>query len=419
MRRVTRFWIVICITAVAGLGGLLLMSSERTASIRSEDSIQQWKEDLDFLANELPQKHINLFHQVNKEQFMDKVNKLKEHLPHMTDQQRKVGIMELIASVGEAHTNVAAIDSKLPMYLFQFSDGIYCLMANSEYSSIVGRRITQVNGIEIETVRNAYRKIIPHENEYWINTMFPQYLTDTDLLVGLGLSKLTNEVEITYIDQNAQQHKIKVSIPTENNVKKDVIQIASPPLYWMYQNEYYYYQYIPEQKTMYFQYNRCMEDENKNFNDFAREMLKEMKEKGAEKLVVDLRLNGGGNSAHIAPLMDNFYNTFDQNQIHTYVLLSNRTFSSALFNAIDLKDKLYATWIGEPTGGKPNSYGDILSLQLPHSKLKVYYSTKYFKLAYDDNQVSFFPDVPMNWMMKDLMEGRDPLMEYVFEQKYD
>ncbi len=40
--------------------------------------------------------------------------------------------------------------------------------------------------------------------------------------------------------------------------------------------------------------------------------------------------------------------------------------------------------VGEPTGGKPNSYGEISSFLLPNSGLVVNYSTKYFEQVSGD-----------------------------------
>ena len=38
-----------------------------------------------------------------------------------------------------------------------------------------------------------------------------------------------------------------------------------------------------------------------------------------------------------------------------------------------------AIFIGEPTGGRPNHFGEVKSFNLPNSGLSVRYSTKYFR----------------------------------------
>jgi len=48
--------------------------------------------------------------------------------------------------------------------------------------------------------------------------------------------------------------------------------------------------------------------------------------------------------------------------------------------------------IGEPTGGKPNCYGEILRFNLPNSKFNVSYSTRYYKVIEDDSVDALYPD---------------------------
>jgi hypothetical protein len=50
------------------------------------------------------------------------------------------------------------------------------------------------------------------------------------------------------------------------------------------------------------------------------------------------------------------------------------------------------TLVGQPTGGSPNSYGNVQTLVLPNSQLRVNYSTRYFS----------FPDLPPGSLMPDV-----------------
>ena len=44
--------------------------------------------------------------------------------------------------------------------------------------------------------------------------------------------------------------------------------------------------------------------------------------------------------------------------------------------ALSLWHGFRATLVGEPTGGKPNAYGDVRTFSLPNSRLVIRYSTK-------------------------------------------
>jgi C-terminal processing protease CtpA/Prc len=97
---------------------------------------------------------------------------------------------------------------------------------------------------------------------------------------------------------------------------------------------------------------------------------------------------------------------------HLYVLIGPSTFSSGMDNAIELRKTLHATLVGEPTGGKPSSYGEVKTLTLPNSKLVVRYTSKWFGRR-DDDAPSLQPDIAAPRALTDVLAGRDPVLETV------
>ena len=95
-----------------------------------------------------------------------------------------------------------------------------------------------------------------------------------------------------------------------------------------------------------------------------------------------------------------------------FVVVGRRTFSSAILNALDLRKKTEAVFYGEPTGGKPDHYGEIQTLTLPHLGLEVSYSTKYFQHAEGD-EPSLIPDVPIELTLDDYLALRDPVLDAI------
>jgi C-terminal processing protease CtpA/Prc len=63
---------------------------------------------------------------------------------------------------------------------------------------------------------------------------------------------------------------------------------------------------------------------------------------------------------------------------NVYVLTSPKTFSSATMFSVYLQDNDLGKVIGEPSGNRPSAYGDVLSFQLPNSKLIFNTTYKYF-----------------------------------------
>ncbi|MHC5026358.1 MAG: S41 family peptidase [Planctomycetota bacterium] len=98
-----------------------------------------------------------------------------------------------------------------------------------------------------------------------------------------------------------------------------------------------------------------------------------------------------------------------------YVLTSRHTFSSGSWFATVLHDNDLATLVGEPTGGAPGHYGDVLSFTLPESGLSYTLSFKCFVRPDPSRNpaTSLTPDVRVPMTRAALMGGTDPVLEHV------
>jgi len=61
------------------------------------------------------------------------------------------------------------------------------------------------------------------------------------------------------------------------------------------------------------------------------------------------------------------------------VLIGPGVFSSALMNAVDLKRNTSALFVGRMTGGNINHYGELRSMFLPYTRIRVTCSTKWWE----------------------------------------
>src|SRR5437764_15176720 len=65
------------------------------------------QQDLDFVSNELPKLHLNFFFQLDQAKFDQATNSLSSRINSATDAEFYVGLSQLIALAGDAHTNMA------------------------------------------------------------------------------------------------------------------------------------------------------------------------------------------------------------------------------------------------------------------------------------------------------------------------
>jgi hypothetical protein len=79
---------------------------------------------------------------------------------------------------------------------------------------------------------------------------------------------------------------------------------------------------------------------------------------------------------------------------------------------VDVEQSTDAVFVGEPTGARPNLYGDVRPVQMPSSGLVAHVSSRYWPKAGDtDTRTTLDPDVRVEWTVRDFLAGRDPVLD--------
>jgi len=383
---------------------------------------EKWREDLKYLAEELPKRHKNLFFKITREQFYREVARIAGSVPKLSDAEIRLALWRLTAMIGDAHTRIQYGREKIyPILLYQFSDGVFVAAATEEYKNALGAKLVKIGKTDVERAKEIVRSIITVENESWFKQQFPNYLTDPEVLYLLRILPSAAEGDFTFKDRNGKQFVIRLRPVSA----KEEVRLLRPfdstpgktPLYLRNPEQYYWREYLADSKTLYLHYRRCANMPSLPFNKFAEALLEFMDENPVERMVIDLRLNGGGNSAIFDPFIAALSKRRDVNQTgRLFVLIGRATFSSAYLNALRLKRDTKAILVGEPAGQRPNAYGEVRTMNLPHSKLLVQYSTKYLKTM-DGDPLTLAPDVLVERSSWDYASGRDPVLDRALNYK--
>lgn len=399
---------------------LAAASPVRFSNARGQDDERdRWAADVDFLARELPARHKNLFFKITPEEFQAGVAALKARIPKLGRAEFLTELARLVAGVGDSHTSFTVIPQRaFPLKLYWFREGLCVTDISSEHAELLNGRLEAVDGHPIEEVARAFAKIIPHDNEAQVRDFVPRLLASSEHLLGLGL--IASPDEATFSVRTAGGQSVTARMKSLPLSAVRTVSWAAPaadpsrlPLYRRTAGSAYEYAYLPESRTLYFAYNSCRDLPGRPFAAFAAGLWDTARKNPVERLVIDLRNNGGGDSS----ILDTFISDLAANKElnregRLFVVVGRRTFSSAILNALDLGKKTEAVFYGEPTGGKPNHYGEIKTLTLPHLQLKVSYSTKYFQFVEGD-EPSLRPDVLIEPTLEDHLALRDPVLEAI------
>ncbi len=388
----------------------------------NKDREIKWKEDIEYLSKELTKRHKNLFFQISKEMFEKYIEVLKCNLQYFDDYEICIEISKIIASIKDAHTSVALpIRFLLPFQCYWFFDGIYITDVIEEYKDILYGKIIAINGMNIEKVIYRLSSIISYENNSFLKSQLPKYLPAIELLYGLEILDEINSVEITieYKDstkKNVQIKSLYLSEAQEKLSAKSFNSLNSEelPLYRRNTKQHYWFNYIKEEKIIYFKYNRCKDMQTESVISFGKGIIELINKNPIHKVIIDLRNNFGGNST----LLDTFIQDLSKcEKINKkggiFVIVGRESFSSALLNIFSLKENTNAIFVGEESGGKPNCYGEVERFKLKNSGLNICYSTKYYELISDENPYAFIPDIKIDLTIDDYIKNEDPCLAYI------
>jgi len=178
--------------------------------------------------------------------------------------------------------------------------------------------------------------------------------------------------------------------------------------------DYYWFEIIPDTKTLYFQYNHVINDPHgPTLEQFARTLEEFINAHDVDRVIVDLRWNNGGNTFLNEPLLHVFIRNAKVNPPgHMAVIIGRRTFSAAMNASSYLERHLSPIFIGEPTGGKPNAPGDEVFATLPYSGIAYNVSDVLWQGGWPyDARPWIAPQIATPPRFEDLAAGRDPALD--------
>ncbi|MEM7202260.1 MAG: hypothetical protein AAF628_18465 [Planctomycetota bacterium] len=384
----------------------------RTPVALHELTIEQWLEDLAFLEQQLPALHANWFDGLDQEQWQKAVAAARLEIPDLNAPQVVMRLAQLVALRGDAHTTLGyrttAEFARCPVEFRQFADGVFVTKVAAAHEEVLGGRVVGVGTTAMDEVLAQLATVRASENEQWKRGNVA-ILCRPAALYGLGLIPSPNELPLV-VESDGEEHRITLRSDKAAMVGPFDRDTPPAPTWLTRGHQPYWFETLDDGDTLYFAYNKCRSDPQRAFPQFGVELVEEIERRQPARVVVDLRRNGGGASMILEPIIDwlGVHPVLNQPS-RLFVAIGQDTFSSAMINAAHLDQETRATLIGEPTGGKPNAYGEVRGTYLPRSAISLWYSTNHFR-AEPIERPSVEPDRRVDLLSSDYFAGRDPVL---------
>ena len=380
------------------------------------DPNQQFRLDLAYLARELPHVYAGgdgLKH-ISAGEFRGEVAAIEQRLPTLSQPQLLVRILQLLAKLRDGETGmVLPPDQQLPVTVEWFGTQLRLLAVPPEDRGLLGREVVAIDDTPVDKVHTLLRTVIPAVTDWESDSVFPDYVRETDILQGLGIIDDPAQVRLTVRSDGGHVQTVTLDTALVDGSDPTAGLVGPPPTFASSHGDRpYWWQYLPTSNVVYIRYNSCVD--GAGFGRLADAAIAAMRSHDNARLVVDFRGNGGGNSAPFQRLLDDLHHDSKlERPGRIYGLIDRHTFSSATLNAVQLQSDAHGLLVGQPTGDPVNQWGNQRYLYLT-GFLPVHYSTHYFDPARRYHHKPYVaPDVPVATTLADLLSGADPVLQTV------
>jgi hypothetical protein len=179
----------------------------------------------------------------------------------------------------------------------------------------------------------------------------------------------------------------------------------------------YWFEYLSDRKTVYFQFNRVLDAEKESLAQFTDRLFRFIGEKDVERLVIDMRWNNGGNTFLSHPLLLALISNRKINQRgKLFVIIGRRSYSAAQNTVTYIERYTNATFVGEPTGSSPNFVGEEFPVTLPYSKIIANVSHLFWQSSVPlDQRIWLAPHIYTPPTFADFRVRRDSALEAILK----
>jgi tetratricopeptide (TPR) repeat protein len=405
----------------------------------------QWREDLEFLVRTIEEVHPNPYFRRSADSFRADVDRLKQDMPGLSPDEIIIRMMQLVASLQDGHTNLEptgrySFDSWFPVRFYEFTDGLHITAIGREYAELVGAEVVSIGAQDPKEARKLAASLQGTDNEFGRSEEIfflssPRALKALGVIASDGALPLRvrtrdgeeRAVEIRKVDApydldwrfqgemfGPAPHRIPYVTAFDNRGPGDYRKHdPALPLHLRFRRPYSF-EYLPDRKTIYMQFNFVQDMRDESFADFNERLWTFVEQNDVDRFVLDLRYNGGGNGEILQPLIHGFIRHDTINRPgYLFTLVGRKTFSAGVMALRDIDVHTKSLFIGEPAASAYNLYGDpTTGLKLPHSGLSLGVSTLYWQLSRSDDHRQLVPvDIPARFSSSEYFAGRDPALE--------
>ncbi len=392
-----------------------------------------WKVDLDYLTRRVEETHYAPWRNISREEWNREITRIEAAAATMKDSEIVVALMQLVVRLGDGHSAVfAPRDGKLafhtiPLRFYEFKDGLFVREADPAYAKLLGKRVVRIGSTPVDKALEIVSTTTQRDNDQQVKWITPIHLACLEILNTLGIAKSLDAVDVTVVDVKGKETTLPVKAgpfpamqhgarQTPQGWADMAVSTSNPPLWRKSPENVFTVDYLDDSKLVYANFRMVGDAHDETLAQFGDRVIQLAQSKQARALVVDVRLNNGGNNflgrAFFEDILKSVFNAPDR----LFVITSRETFS-ACQNFCNWLDRYTpAIFVGEPTGSRPNFIGEGNVIVLPYSGLAVNASSRLWQDSVsEDMRMWIAPELAAEMTSDDYRNNRDPALDAILE----
>jgi len=372
----------------------------------------------------------------------------------LTPAQFDLAISRMVALADNGHSAVykeslSRVNNRLPCRLYHFSDGYYVIRARPACRPILGAKVIAIDGVPIDAVVDRMFEYSGGPRNHYDQFISVFFLESPALLHAAGLASSSDRLTLhVALPNGSAQNETIIADPTDADAPsvywdsylsperidaeaKDWITLlplsANLPVFLRNYANPFQSVYWPDKRVYYVQFKSNEDESGRSIGRFGSRVKREILADRPHNLIVDLRLDQGGDFVTTARLMMNLPNLSNSIE-HVYVLTSAWTFSAGNVSVALLKQHggHKVIIVGEPVGDRMRIWAEGGDMTLPNSKLDIGFATglhDYTRPCWRERgcfwTMFFFPmhlatlnpDIRVQYAFDDYVALRDPVLD--------
>lgn len=417
-----------------------------------DTSSDPWSEDLDFLAETIVASHPLPYARIDERAFQGKLEEVRRSLETGSENGTIAGLMALAASLQDGHTYIdptgyGDFNRWYPVRFYEFSDGLFITTIAEPHSAYAGAKVIRIGGVEaLEVARQAAalwgtengsgrkEQVILASNAGVLEALgfvAPGGPLSLQVQTGGGETEVIDLASRAgnggfdwrfYGEMFGPQTEESVDYVTAFDGRAPMAFLDNDPLLPLHlrQRRAYFFEWLPDDDAVYFQFNHVARTyRDTSFEKETQRLFALLDETGADKLIIDIRYNSGGDGSVLPPFV---HEIIRRDRLmtpgHLFVLTGRKTFSAAVLLVGQLFRHTPAIFVGEPPSAFINHFGNAEYYTLPNSGLGLSVSAVYHQYTWwsthPGNDARVFPvDFPVFSTSGEYFRGEDPALALV------